>query len=103
MPNVRVNSALSIKICTSLLATALLPLAGCCHAPTLNTHVTADGHLLNETSTPGNAGPVWPFTVPRQDGACGGPAIALIDVDGLLMDFNFVGPGSAGENPVSLF
>ncbi len=32
-----------------------------------------------------------------------GPAIVVIDVDGLLLNMDMVGPSSAGENPVSLF
>jgi protease-4 len=46
---------------------------------------------------------VHPFTVPRQDADMGGPAVAVIDVDGLMLNMDMVGPGSAGENPVSLF
>ncbi len=33
----------------------------------------------------------------------GGPAIAVIDVDGILLNMDMTGPASAGENPVSLF
>ncbi len=76
--------------------------AGCHHMPTVNTNVTADGHVINEGPTPGNAGPVHPFTVPHTDEACG-PAVAVIDVDGILLNMDMTGPGSAGENPVSLF
>ncbi len=85
---------------TLLLSIALL--AGCHHVPTINTNVNADGHLINEASTPGNAGPVRQFTVPHTDEACG-PAVAVIDVDGILLNMDMTGPGSAGENPVSLF
>ena len=77
-------------------------LTGCCHTPTVNTNVTADGHMLTETPTPGNSGPVWGFTVPRHDAPCG-PAVAVIDVDGILLNQDMSGPASAGENPVSLF
>jgi protease-4 len=73
--------------------------------PTINAcmNMKADGHMVTESSTPGNAGPVHPFTVPRQDSDMGGPAVAVIDVDGLMLNMDMVGPGSAGENPVSLF
>jgi protease-4 len=103
MPKERTGSALSLKLFISLLAAALVPLAGCCHAPTLNTNVTGNAHMLTEAPTPGNSGPVQPFTVPAADAGCCGPAVAVIDVDGLLMNYDFVGPGSAGENPVSIF
>jgi protease-4 len=35
--------------------------------------------------------------------ACDGPRIAVLDVDGLLLNQDFTGPLSMGENPVSLF
>ncbi|MDC0937136.1 signal peptide peptidase SppA [Pirellulales bacterium] len=37
------------------------------------------------------------------DGSCDGPRIALIDVDGLLLNANMTGIYSAGENPVAAF
>ena len=37
------------------------------------------------------------------NGECCGPAVAEIDVDGILLNMDMTGPGSAGENPVSLF
>ena len=89
--------------CSPWLACAFFPRStGCCHTPTVNTNVTADGHMLTETPTPGNSGPVWGFTVPRHDAPCG-PAVAVIDVDGILLNQDMSGPASAGENPVSLF
>src|SRR5262249_53431806 len=46
------------------------------------------------------AGPVQPVAIPP----CGpGPRVAVIDVDGLLLNTPFSGPGSVGENPVALF
>jgi protease-4 len=85
------------------LCTALLFATGCHHAPTINTNVTADGHMITETPTPGNSGPLHEFTVPHRDTEAGGPAVAVIDVDGILLNMDFSGPASAGENPVSLF
>src|ERR1043165_5052094 len=103
MPQARVHSAPALRLFSLLLAAALAPLAGCCHGPTLKTNVTGHAHMLNESPTPGNTGPVQPFTIPAANAGCCGPAVALIEVDGLMMDSNFVGPGSAGENPVSFF
>jgi protease IV len=92
-----------VAFCTAaMLMFSIALLAGCHHVPTINTNVNADGHLVSETSTPGNAGPVRQFTVPHTDEACG-PAVAVIDVDGILLNMDMTGPGSAGENPVSLF
>ncbi len=85
----------------------LMPLStGCKHCmPTINANMDmkANAHTVSESSSPGNAGPVHPFTVPKQDAEMGGPSIAVIDVDGLILNMDMVGPGSAGENPVSLF
>jgi protease-4 len=50
-----------------------------------------------------NIGPVLEVSA---DGSCDtvrGPKIAVIDVDGLLLNMNMTGPYSAGENPVDLF
>jgi protease-4 len=48
------------------------------------------------------AGPVQ--EMPARDGpVCPGAKIALVDVDGLLLNANLTGPYSAGENPVDLF
>jgi protease IV len=68
----------------------------------VDTRVTAD---LAPVSNPS---PVAPNAVPS-----GGPAayaagspggrVAVIDVDGLLLNTGFVGPYSLGENPVALF
>jgi protease IV len=85
------------------LCVAVLLATGCHHAPTINTNVTADGHMITEAPTPGNSGPLHEFTVPHRDGEAGGPAVAVIDVDGILLNMDFTGPASAGENPVSLF
>src|SRR5262245_20876676 len=88
----------------SLLLALALPSAGCrCHMPTIHTEVNAEGHMLNEVPTPGNSGPVHPFNVPAANGDSCGPIVAVIDIDGLLLDMDMTGPGSAGENPVSLF
>ena len=41
--------------------------------------------------------------MPIAGGCCEGPRIALIDVDGLLVNANVTGLNSIGENPVSAF
>jgi protease-4 len=49
-----------------------------------------------------NSGPLVEMPVEGQE--CGqGPTVAIIDVDGLLLNENMTGPMSAGENPVDLF
>ena len=46
------------------------------------------------------AGPVQPVVVDRGNGNA---RVAIIDVDGLILNTPFVGPMSVGENPVALF
>jgi protease IV len=85
---------------------SMVLLAGCKHCmPTINANMDmkANARTISESASPGNSGPVHPFTVPKQDAGMGGPSIAVIDVDGLLLNMDMVGPGSAGENPVSIF
>jgi protease IV len=104
--NLRLRCVLGLaqRLCSFYALTAII-LAGCCHGPTVTTHSTvcADGTITNQSPTPGNSGPLYPFTVPRQDGCNGGPSVAVITVDGILLDMDMVGPSSTGENPVSLF
>ncbi len=47
-----------------------------------------------------NAGPVQPIIV--EPGDCYA-RVAIVDVDGLILDTPFVGPLSVGENPVAVF
>ena len=46
------------------------------------------------------AGPVRPVVVQQGNGAS---RVAIVDVDGLILNTPFVGPLSVGENPVALF
>jgi protease IV len=60
-----------------------------------------NGHVKTEMVKE-NSGPVVEMPVEGQE--CGqGPTVAIIDVDGLLLNDNLVGALSAGENPVDLF
>jgi protease IV len=49
-----------------------------------------------------DAGPVQPFTVPSGHTA-GGGSVVILDVDGVLLNTDYTGMMTAGENPVSLF
>jgi protease IV len=51
---------------------------------------------------PKSAGPLVEMPAEASGGPAG-PKVALVDVDGLLLNENFTGPYSAGENPVDLF
>jgi protease-4 len=63
-------------------------------------HVAMNGRMTAEMPPAGGVGPVVGQNLPR---STAGPAIALVDVDGLLLNSDFTGLSSFGENPVSLF
>lgn len=50
-----------------------------------------------------NPGRVAPVAATPVGAPVNGPKVALIDVDGLLVNDNLTGLGSAGENPIALF
>src|SRR5262249_47298482 len=58
-------------------------------------------HATAELDPKNNAPPLEEMPVGGKEG--GGPKVALIDVDGLLLNQNLTGPYSTGENPVDLF
>jgi protease-4 len=63
---------------------------------------------LNAELEPKNNNPLTEMTVEADQarggaGHGGGPKVALVDVDGLLVNQNLTGPYSSGENPVDLF
>ncbi len=59
-----------------------------------------DTRITDFTPVSPVAGPVLPVVV-EQGNAAG--RVAIIDVDGLILNTPFVGPMSVGENPVALF
>src|SRR5437868_1115070 len=59
--------------------------------------------LIPDFANAGNSGPVKPMTLPERCHDDAAPAIAVIDVDGILLNTDFSGLSSPGENPVSLF
>src|SRR5258708_35012165 len=82
------------------LAVGPLVLATGCQEP-LKASVSA--RLIPEFAQAGNSGPVVPMTMAEKSHDSSSPAIAVIDVDGILLNTDFSGLVSAGENPVSLF
>src|SRR6266542_3808385 len=82
-----------------LLALTLMPCAVGCERLVLRSQVT--GSVETRLDTPPvslSAGNVRPVVVQS------GPSrIAIVDVDGLILNTPFVGPLSCGENPVALF
>jgi protease-4 len=59
-------------------------------------------HVRAELDPRSSVGPLVEMPVEGGKGACGGPRVAILDVDGLLLNQDFTGPYSAGENPVDL-
>ncbi len=87
------------------IASVCLVLAGCqCHPMRIEATATVKPEM-----PVAKVGPVVSQTVANDHAAgcaceeCCGPKIAVIDVDGLLVNADMTGLGSAGENPVSLF
>jgi protease-4 len=76
-------------------------LSGCKHCG-LTMRMCTSGRIVNESPPQNNVSPVVPNRVPLT-GQCEGRRVAIIDVDGLLLNSDMVGPSSHGENPVSLF
>lgn len=99
MPEKR--SALDGRPCLmGVLLGASLLVAGCLGKPL---HVNAVGDIATTISTAPPAEPVVPTLLPNRihrDAAC---QVAILDVDGLLVNANASGLGSAGDNPVAVF
>jgi protease-4 len=87
---------------------AALTAAGCLRPFNVNTvdrikfENPITGHFSAEIPPVSNPSPVLEVPVGGPK-SCKGPKVALIDVDGLLVDENLTGLLSLGENPVALF
>jgi len=81
--------------CLLTIASALL---GCKNPIQMHT----SGRIVTESPPQNNVSPVLPGQV-LNTGTESGQRVAIIDVDGLLLNMDMVGPSSHGENPVSLF
>src|SRR5436305_7883844 len=68
-----------------------------------NFNVNADANVKAELSPTPRLQPVAAMGLPHRPQARNAPAIAIIDVDGLLLNNDPTGLGSWGENPVSAF
>jgi protease-4 len=86
----------------------VLGLTGCHFHVTTDSVVRTDGPFATQSkviteSLPVNEG--GPIVEMSQGGSCGGKGqkIAVVDVDGLLLNMDMTGMYSLGENPVSLF
>lgn len=79
-----------------------LPLTGALRADA-NVAAQFNGAVTVQIPTAPDPGPMVPVVV--RDGAAGpgSPRVAIVDVDGLILNRNLVGLYSVGENPVAAF
>lgn len=81
-----------------LISLVFLLVSGCAHGPF---RVVMHGDLTTHTPPENTASRLTSWTLPGMP--TDGPAVAVIDIDGLLVNQNMSGFGSLGENPVALF
>ena len=86
----------ALMLCLFAVASLATGCKNCCLS------MRTSGRIVNESPPQNNISPVVPNRVPLT-GQCEGRRVAIIDVDGLLLNADMVGPSSHGENPVSLF
>jgi len=82
---------------------ALVALTGCLNPFRTDSIVRVEGPVdarLEFTPT-SNEHPV--VEMPLDGGSCAGPKVAVIDVDGILLNTNYTGPYATGDNPIDLF
>lgn len=86
---------------SSILGILWLALSGCIHP----IHVVTDDHVRVDAAATvvptSNADPI--VAMPVEGGACNKSYVAIVDVDGLLLNSNPTGPYAAGDNAVDLF
>jgi protease-4 len=91
----------------ALALAALLGASAGCHPIPFSGHVGADARVNGtfDVKVPPapDPGPVVPVVVRPGSGGPQGPRVALVDVDGLIVNQNQSGLLSVGENPVSNF
>ena len=95
----------------ALIAAATM-LAGCLHQPfsvLTDSHVQGElvgdvtGDVTARLSPTDTDLPLEPMDLPAESGHTASARVAIVDVDGLLLNTDMTGPGAMGENPVSLF
>jgi protease-4 len=92
---------------TAVLVVGVSALAGCHHpfpvAGSLATESRFQGTLDVRNPTVTDPGPMVPTVVRAAPAGPAAPRVALLDVDGLILNQNLTGLYSAGENPVAAF
>src|SRR3954469_18553172 len=95
-----------VFICLILVQGCTQPLNVNTHAnvdATDNINVNADAYVKTQLSPTPRLQPVTAMGLPHRPNAPNASAIAIVDVDGLLLNNDATGLGSWGENPVSAF
>jgi protease-4 len=89
----------------AMLGFLLLGASGCLQPIKVITedHLRVEGPVAAEIVPTSNARPVVAMPVEGGAAACASPHVAIIDVDGLLLNTNLAGPYSSGDNPVDVF
>ena len=89
----------------AIIALVLMGAGGCLQPVKVITedHLRFDTPVTAELSPTNNAHPI--VAMPVEGGTAVGksPHVAIIDVDGLLLNTNLAGPYSSGDNPVDIF
>jgi protease-4 len=78
-----------------------LTVSGCLHP--IKAVLRVDGPIFGDMAHNNNDRPIVAMPVEHAGGGCRGVHVAIIDVDGLLLNANLTGPYSSGDNPVDLF
>lgn len=89
----------------AMLGLVLAGASGCIHPVRVITedHLRFDNPVTAEISPTNNAHPIVAMPIEGGPAACQSPHVAIIDVDGLLLNTNLIGPYSSGDNPVDIF
>ncbi|HEY7315268.1 MAG TPA: S49 family peptidase [Gemmataceae bacterium] len=84
-----------------LLALLALTVSGCLHP--VKAILRVDGPIFGDMAHNNNDRPIVAMPVDNAGGGCKGPHVAILDVDGLLLNTNLTGPYASGDNPVDVF
>lgn len=84
-----------------LLALLALTPCGCLHP--VKAILRVDGPVFGDMFHNNNDRPIVAMPVDNAGRDCKGPHVAILDVDGLLLNTNLTGPYASGDNPVDVF
>ena len=85
----------------AVLALLALTVSGCLHP--VKAILRVDGPVFGDMAHNNNDRPIVAMPVDEVGRTGKGPHVAVIDVDGLLLNTNLTGPYSSGDNPVDVF